>query len=304
MKRHLLLTLPFGPTSLTRARAARDRVARALTAVLGCLVAPRGMNQRPLTLSIGAIAIASLVYCLAPRLRMGGANDIGTIATIAIQASISPHPSPALETYRDALICLARGEDAAACRLLVRGRGQALVITNLSSVGMSGGEMSGAMVMMGLSGRLCDRARAAASQGDRSGALGWLRAARSLGDQALTTDVPTLDALLAARAIDKKTGRTEIAVLRQVGTTAEAARAIRRDVALGHLWAARVTPVIHRAVADHVTAFQQRRPVTAGGRQPRDGIGTWQAVDRRDAARAENLIALYGQERQRVGAGE
>jgi hypothetical protein len=279
-----------------------------MTAVPGHRPAPRGTNQRPLTLSlfVGVIAIASLIYCLLPRLGMDAGNGSDPIAAIATQPAAEL--SPALGTYRDALECLDKGEDAAARGLIFQGQDQALDLTRLSSVDTPAGEIAGAAMLLRLSGKLCDRAARAAAAGDaggdRSGALGWLRAARRLGDHVLATRVPTLDALLAARAMDRQVGRAEVSVLRRLGRTGAAARATRRAAALDRFWATRVTPHIRRATADHSAAFQREMQTAAAGRSSGDVRSLWQAVDRRDAARAENLIALYGQERKRVGDGE
>jgi hypothetical protein len=254
-----------------------------------------GTNRLLLTLSVSAIAVASLAYCLAPRLGAGVPPSVGPSA-VALTAA---DRAPALTTYRDAMVSLSKGEDAAARALLSGARGQEIVITRFSSVDTPLGEMSGASLMMDLSGKICARALAAAKDHDRSGALDWIQQANLLAGHILGTNAPTLDAFLAARAVDQKALRTEVAVLRQLGAADEADRAFRRESALDHFCATRVTPLIRAAVADHL-ASQQEAPMSAGGRRPRDAAAVWQAVDRRDEARAENLIVLYRRERQRV----
>jgi hypothetical protein len=264
------------------------------------LASSMGTNRLLLLLSVTAITIASLAYCFAPRLGVSALNEGGPIATVALQPAATDH-APALDIYRDALECLSAGDDATARRLLAQGREQEIVITRLSSVNTPAGEMSGASVMMELSGRICDRALAAAGDGDRAGALGWIRQAHLLVEHILGTNAPTLDALQAGRAIDQKTGRTVITILRRVGTTAEAERAARGETALNRFYSARIMPYIREAMADHTTAMQKELLIAAGGRRPRDGASPSQAADRRDEARAENLIALYARERKRGG---
>src|SRR5262245_55993674 len=114
MKRYLLLTL----ASRTPARAARDRTTRALTAMLGHLAVPvaTGANRQSLTLSLSALALASLAYCLAPRLGLALPSASDTIAINAIQDLAGDH-APALDTYRDALQRLSAGDEATARRL-------------------------------------------------------------------------------------------------------------------------------------------------------------------------------------------
>jgi hypothetical protein len=255
-------------------------------------------NRLLLLLSVSAIVIASLAYCFAPRLGAGPPNDIGSIAAIAIQSSTTEH-APALDTYRDALESLSAGDAVSARRLLAQGHEQEIVITRLSSVSTPAGEMSGASVVMGLTGKICDRARAVAGDGDRDGALDWIRQARLLVEHILGTNAPTIDALQASRAIDQKAGRTEVAVLRRVGTTAEAERAARRESVLNRFYDARIMPSLREAMTDNTA--RQKELTTVGGRRPRDGAFPSQAEDRRDEARAENLIALYARERKRVG---
>jgi len=263
------------------------------------LSSPMGTNRLLLTLSVSAITIASLAYCFAPRLGAGSPSSGSPIATIALQPA-AEH-APALDTYRDALECLSGGDETTTRRLLAQGREQKIVISRLSSVNTDAGEMSGASVMMDLSGKICDCAQAAAGDGDRAGALDWIRQARLLVEHILGTNAPTLDALQAGRAIDQKVGRTEVAILRRVGTMVEAEHAARGEAALNRFYGTRVMPFIRMAMADHTVAMQKELLITAGGRRPRDGAFPSQAADRRDEARAENLIALYARERKRVG---
>jgi hypothetical protein len=252
-------------------------------------------NRLLLTLSVSAIAVASLAYCLA--LRLGAGMQMpDPAATIPLTAA---DRTPVLNTYRDALVALTEGDDAAARGLLSSARRQEIAITRFSSVNTPLGEMSGASLMMNLSAKLCGQALAAAKDHDRDRALEWLRQARLLAGHVLGTRTPTLDAFLAARAVDQKTLRTEVAVLRQLGMAGEAERAFRREAALERFCSTRVAPLIRAAVVDHMTS-QQQVSATVGGRSRQDATSLWQAVDRRDEARAENLIALYMRERHRV----
>jgi hypothetical protein len=256
-------------------------------------------NRLLLIFSVGAILVASLAYCLAPRFDAGVLPPLVPVAVALTPAD----RAPALVTYRDALVSLSKEDDATARSLLSGARGQGIAITRFSSVDTPLGEMSGASLMIDLSGKLCERALAAAKSRDPGRALDWLQQARLLAGHILSTKSPTLDAFLAARAVDQKTLRTEVAVLRQLDAPDAAERASRREAALDHFCTVRVAPLIRAAVSDHMEA-QQRAQVTVGGRRRMGATTLWQAVDQRDEARADNLIALYARERQRVAGRE
>lgn len=207
-------------------------------------------------------------------------------------------PDETLARYARATELVQGRRDHEALALLASTRALPLVVTDRSAGGNAPDDIAASGLMVRLGRELCNRTLAAARAGDRPGTTLWLKQARGLAAHLLATRTPTLDALLAARAIDAAAGRTEIRSLTILGQAKAVNTVAKREKRLRQFDQDEVMSRIEEARAHRTEALRKvgMRTVEGGARNQAIRAAN-RFLDQRENRLAADLIPLYRSQR-------
>ncbi|GEM_PF-4202400 len=268
-------------------------------------------NRWPLALCAGIFVASSAALALgsgrpdshraaaseSPSQRMFRARSVPDSAE-AIAAVARDPADQCIAEYALAAKRLEEGNLDAALVLLASARERPLLISpstreTAGRPGAAPDNISDSSQLLLVSVNLCRLAERAAEEGDAARAQDLIQRSREIAQHVLETDQPTMDALMTARSIDAKTGRSEIRALRHLRLTAKALEAERRESQLKGFYTRYVLPemVRLRAQLDQTVALisDQQERKTAIERQ----------VENNDLISA-SLIRSYLAERTRL----
>lgn len=276
-------------------------------------------NKCPLIAAGAGLLLPMLAVNLGPRLLAAalasGNPPVGIAANPASGAAATPVPpelarstDEALAEYHRAARSLEAGNEEEAVAFLESAGARPMAITELSGNGPAPGDISAPGLMIHVARRIKERVLVLSRAHGESEAAwqqqqAWVQRARRISSQILSTEVPTLDALNAARTIDTQIGRAEEQALRNAGKTEDAARVAAREKALSDFYRSQI-------MRELVAASEWRQQQEFGAiRGPEGRIGAPTAPDmdrirreirQRDSKLAESLMSLYA--RQRLAA--